>query len=351
MTAQQRLRVAIASVLVCATVGALTILFGSQDLGVRLARTADGGIVIQGVNPHSLARVVGLQPGMLVVGLNDVTLIRLPDYIWSQNPDGTTEPEPIGVDPVRPTPQAMEAEQLDSLLAAPIESVTAAQPWHLDHGTVEAGFGVTSVATNGSYGLWQAVWSFGYGLAILAVGLWWLANGRAGNTLRPLALPLAAAVAAPLILEPLVATDAPLAVVLFGILVPLAMWPLADGLAALIEDPRIRRIVILVAAMVAILAVLAGIAVVFSHPNSRGPHVLRWVLAGAIPLLPGLAAAGRSIPPASAARARRRADCSSRRSSPSPVRRRCSPSPALATRCSCRSPSGCSESSSRGGSP
>jgi signal transduction histidine kinase len=128
-------------------------------------------------------------------------------------------------------------------------------------------------------------------VAILFIAGWWLASGRAGAGLRPLAVPLAVAIAVPFILRPLDATWSPPLIALTGVLLPLSMIPLAIGLFDKIEDEQERRLVAQATTALVAVAILVGVGMAFTEPWS-GSGVARWALVGAIPLIPGLAAAG-----------------------------------------------------------
>ncbi len=74
-------------------------------------------------------------------------------------------------------------------------------------------------------------------------------------------------------------------------MLPLAMVPLAIGLHDRITDAPERRLVAMAVAACLAGAVLVGIGLAFTEPSS-GAGIARWALVGAIPLIPGLAAAG-----------------------------------------------------------
>ncbi len=80
---RDRIAVGVGAVILLTAIG--TLLFARYDSGVRLA-VQDGQVVITEVNVHSIARESGLQPGMLVVALNDVAFIRFPDYVYPRVP-------------------------------------------------------------------------------------------------------------------------------------------------------------------------------------------------------------------------------------------------------------------------
>jgi signal transduction histidine kinase len=141
------------------------------------------------------------------------------------------------------------------------------------------------------YELRQSMPAVFLGIALLFVAGWWLASGRAGTGLQPLAVPLAVAMATPFVLRPLEATWSPALIAIEGILLPIAMLPLALGLQDRIVDVAERRLVAQVTAALSIAAVFVGIGLASTEPWS-GAGLARWALVGAIPLIPGLAAAG-----------------------------------------------------------
>ncbi len=113
---RDRIAVGVGAVILLTAIG--TLLFARYDSGVRLA-VLDGQVVITEVNVHSVARENGLQPGMLVVALNDVAFIRFPEYVYPEfppEPDPDTgeyvEPRPIGIEPSVPTQVPMSEAEL-----------------------------------------------------------------------------------------------------------------------------------------------------------------------------------------------------------------------------------------------
>ena len=80
---------------------------------------------------------------------------------------------------------------------------------------------------------------------LMLVG-WFLASGRAGETLRPLAVSLAVATAVPFLTRPLEASWSPFLVAIGGLVTVLAMVPLAMALIERIDQPEERRLVTLV---------------------------------------------------------------------------------------------------------
>jgi signal transduction histidine kinase len=292
---RDRLAASIAAAAILVAMG--TLMFGRFDAGVRLA-ASNGRVVVTAVNEHSVARSAGIQPGMVVTNLDNVTLVRLPQFVYppippSPNPDTGDVPaqQPSGVDPAAPTDVAMSADEQNALIAAPLLSLQAIQPWDLQGGSAANGWNTLGLSDDGRSALRDAMPSVFLGAAILFIAGWWLASGRGGSNLQPLAVPLAVATAAPFILRPLDATWSPPIIALGGILLPLAMVPLAAGLRDRIADGQERRLVAQATAACVIGGILVGIGLALTEPWS-GSGVARWALVGAIPLIPGLAAAG-----------------------------------------------------------
>ncbi len=128
------------------------------------------------------------------------------------------------------------------------------------------------------------------GLAILGGAIWFLRSGRAGETLRPLAVPVAVSISVPLLVVPLDLV-VPIGFGPATVLVLLALLPLADGAAGLIADPLLRGRVRITTIVVALAA--GFIVVVLPNLASLGGYLGGWRLAGiaAIPLVPALVAA------------------------------------------------------------
>jgi signal transduction histidine kinase len=292
---RDRFAIAIASVGVLVAI--IASMAGISDGGVRLVDQGDH-VVISDVNANSVAHANGLQPGMIVTNLDGVTLLRLPQFIYPSvppTPDPATgeitDPQPIGVDPAEPTVVTLTATSKAALLAAPITDLEAIQPWGLEQGSAANGWPTVRFGIDGGQALRETVPGIFLGAAILFIAGWWLASGRAGRGLQPLAVPLAVATGSPFILWPLEATASPPLIALNGVLLALAMVPLAIGLIERIADPAERRLVGQVVATCTIGALVVGVGLALTEPSS-GSGIARWALVGAIPLIPGLAAAG-----------------------------------------------------------
>src|SRR6185295_11869250 len=91
MDAKLRDRLAIGLAAVSLVLALGTLMFGRYDPGVRLA-ASNGRVFITAVNERSIARGAGLAPGMVVTQLNNVTLIRFPQYVYPEPP--LIEPSP-----------------------------------------------------------------------------------------------------------------------------------------------------------------------------------------------------------------------------------------------------------------
>jgi signal transduction histidine kinase len=295
MTTELRDRLSLSLAALLILLGGGVLLFGRHDPGVRFA-VSDDRVVISEVTEHSYARVYGMEPGMIVTELNGVTLLRLPqpiyrtlepppDWDW----DREWEPEVIGIEPAEPTPVVIGLGALQDILARPLGGLSAIRPADLAVGSAVDGWATAHLWDDGRSGLAETGFGYFLGLVILLVGGTWLASRHAPAALRPLAVPLALAVAAPFLLRPLAATWSPIGVAAFGVLVPLALLPLADGLSRLVADEQDRRLVRLAYGVAAAGAILAGVAIAASQP---GPEIYWWVVAAATTLIPGLAAAG-----------------------------------------------------------
>ena len=63
--------------------GVATLAVGRVDPGLHLTTDDRDRIVIADVDPRSLAWANGIRPGMVVLNLDGVTLINLPQYVLS----------------------------------------------------------------------------------------------------------------------------------------------------------------------------------------------------------------------------------------------------------------------------
>jgi signal transduction histidine kinase len=273
------------------TVGLGALLIGRFDPGIRLF-PSDGKVYVEFVDQFSQAERDGLRSGMVLQSLNDTILIRLPEPRYGKYDEETGEQPILGVEPPVPTPVGLSDDELQNLTGAEIRTLTAIDPISLQHGTIDTGWPVLSAWYPQRSELNNTSFALLPGLALLLVGAWWIASGRAGESLRSLAVPLAVASAVPFLVLPLGATGDPMTTALSGILAALAVVPLGLGLAARIPDESERRFVSIGVAVLAAAAAGASILFVTRGTEQETPEMIRWALIGSIALAPGLAAAG-----------------------------------------------------------
>jgi signal transduction histidine kinase len=291
----ERARTRIAGVIAATALGfsLLVLLFGTYQPGLRLA-TDETGIYVAEVDPFGQAARDGVSEGMRVISLNGQQLIRLPQYAYPEpdpdNPD--VAPEPTLVGPAVPTPVTLPPDELDRLASGRIDSADLIKPTQLATWSVDGQCCPIGVYYPGSLSLTDSSFALLPGLALLLLGIWWLDTGRGGESLRPIALPAAAAAATPFLVGPLVATMSPSLVILAGLLTVTAMIPLALGLAERIDDEHDRRLILWAIAMLSVVGAVSVIFAVTSQAFGTDVEFLRWASIGAIPLVPGLAAAG-----------------------------------------------------------
>ena len=134
------------------------------------------------------------------------------------------------------------------------------------------------------------------GVCLLFGIVLWVRRGQAGETLRPLALPLAVATAAPLILVPTSATFGWATGIVAVALAPAALLLLADGFVERVAQQTRRRIAAAVALAAAVGLVALDIALLAREAsNLSAPEVyvivlgLPLVLAATITLVPAAA--------------------------------------------------------------
>ena len=297
MDARLRDRVAIGIAVVAMVLGVGTLMFGRYDTGITLTVDDQGRVIVVAVNPHSRAEQYGIQAGMIVTQLNGVELIRLPQYIYPDvepSPDPSTGEypiaSPIGVEPQEPTIVPIDPGQLYVLTVQDTRDLTGIQPSDLEQGRPDE-WPLSSLYDDGLDGIRQSLPAVALGAALLMLVGWFLASGRAGETLRPLAVSLAVATAVPFLTRPLEASWSPFLVAIGGLVTVLAMVPLAMALTERIDQPQERRLVTLVVTICTAGAAVIAIAVATTDVWT-GEGIARWALVGAIPLIPGLAAAG-----------------------------------------------------------
>ena len=292
---RRRLTILVAAALIAT--GWTTLLLGRFDSGVRLG-TNGPRVLVTDVIPGSIAAQYGLQIGMVVTQLQGVTLIEMPHYIDPDpampSPDPTTGEIPPYVPTIQPLlPRQVEVDpaMIDSLLARPPTQLSAVQPWDLDQKFYQSPVYEVSLYDDGFDGIRQTLPAFALGVILMGLLGWWLASGRSGESVRGLAGGLALATAAPFLVQPLIATSSLPLVALSGLLLTLAMLPLAWSLLERIRDGADRRLVTYAVVGCAGAAAALGVIAAVNGPwYEQG--LTRWAIVAAIPLLPGLAAAG-----------------------------------------------------------
>ena len=289
-------RLAAAIVAIALAAGLATIVFGTYDSGIRLA-TSNEYIVVYDVQPRSIAAQYGLVPGMIVTELDGVTLVRMPQTIYPSvepSPDPETgeypEMKPIGVEPSRPTVVEMDPATRELLVSRTPTQLAAIEPALLEQAQPDQCCSV-QLYDNGLDGIRMTLPTYVVGVALLLLVGWWLATGRAGGTVRPLATALSVATSVPFLVQPLEASQSVGLLILAGVLVAAAMVPLAAALVARIDDEQDRRFAALAATGCAVGAIVIALVTSGSAPW-YGEGWARWALAAAIPFIPGLGAAG-----------------------------------------------------------
>jgi signal transduction histidine kinase len=294
--ARRRLTLLLAAAIIVA--GWSTLLIVRFDSGVRLMWNGDR-VVVDDVMPGSIAAQYGLEPGMVVTQLQYATLIEMPQYVEpdpalpSPDPEtGEMPPYTPTIRPATPVRVALDDNTLESLLSHTPTQITAVQPWDLDQpGPFREPVNEISLYDDGMDGIRMTMPAFAVGVILLVLVGWWLASGRAGDGVRGLAGPLALATAAPFLVRPMLATHSLPFVVLGGMLLVAAMVPLAVALLGRIPDIHDRRLVRFATIGCVVAAATLGVIEAFNAPW-YGDGFTRWAIVAAIPLLPGLAAAG-----------------------------------------------------------
>ncbi len=294
-------RAAIAMGLVAVVIGVLTPVLARVDPGVRLM-TSEGRVVVWYVDQYSPAAQYGVEAGMVALDVNGQQLIRLPANVYPSaepTPDPVTgdlpAPVPVGVEPAVPTPVSLGAASLEALVEAPLTRLWAIRPADLATWSADNGAPTVTIGDDGRSSLMDSLPLVVFGIAVLFAIAWWLTTGRAGASLRDLGLPLGVATAAPYLLQPLSHLWAPIAGVMLGVLVPMAMLPLAAALLARIEDAQDRGVALAAVATCAATAALLGGARAV-NPGWSSMALAIAALAAGITVIPGLIAAGPAIP-------------------------------------------------------
>jgi signal transduction histidine kinase len=291
MRQQRRDLLAAGIAIVALTLAIGAVVIGRQEPGITL-RVEGDHLVVDQVTPYGLASVDRVDPGAIVVNLNGTQLFRLPAYIYPEpgpSDDPNVAPQPIGTDPLQPTAVPMTPEQLQALANTPVRDLSTIGKDALAQGSPDNWY----IRQFWYYGwTWEATLvPLAIGTMLLVGGWQLLRSGRLGAPLQALAVTLPVAVATPFLVQPLAATWEVVAVTAAGLLAVLAMIPLADALWTRIPGGAERRSTGFTVVFCVVLAILVTIAMVQQQP-SWTIDLLRWALVGAIPLLPGLAAAG-----------------------------------------------------------
>ena len=282
----------VTSVLVVAALlaGVAASVFGSYDSGITW-RAENGRLIVYEVEPKSQAARDGVAVGMIATSYNYTDLLVLPSYQYGEAPpDSQTGEQPItGVSPAVPTVLISDDAALLTLTRQPIEMINLISPEGLERGAPDV-WPVQGFYYPGSRTFFWAPFGMIGGVVILCVGVLWLRSGRASPALRELALPLSLAVASPLLLAPLAAIGTFWPVLLALLLRILTMIPLALGLTDRIERPDDRRLVLI--GIVGLITGAAMAAVGQALDPDETTKLLAWAFTAAIPLVPGVIAAG-----------------------------------------------------------
>ena len=271
--------------------GLIAFLFGSYDSGIRWQfESGSGHLIVADIEPMSQAQRDGIVPGMIAVEVNGQTLIDLPHYEYAEpNPDDPEQqPAIVGIAPATPRNTAELGDQF-VLSRNSIENVGLIMPDALASGSPDH-WAVQRYWYPGAFDFAQGQRAFVPGLLLLVAGAWWLRSTRAGASLRSLAFPLSVATAAPFLVAPFAEIGSVAATLIAGALTIGAMVPLGLGLADRIDDRDRGLVRILIAGLVA----GAAVSVIGYSVGDRRAEVATLVTAmiGAIPVLPGLIAAG-----------------------------------------------------------
>lgn len=190
---------------------------GMVDDGLTFLVESDR-IVVTDVSPWGAAGRSTLQAGAVVLRLNQVRVNRTaPDH-----------DQPV-----------LDTGQWPWLLSEPVEYIEAL-PAEIYDDVVLSGEEPPNDAVRSFYlprGSIEESWpGFAAGLALLGA-IWWWFLGRREPLIRRLAAPAAAAISVPLLLPPFALTWGYGTLQLIAVIVPLAMLPLADGLAGMLGWP------------------------------------------------------------------------------------------------------------------
>jgi signal transduction histidine kinase len=266
---------------------------GTYQPGIRFALDGDRGLLVSEVEHLSQAERDGIRPGMLAVSIDNWALVQLPQYVIDE-PGPSDDPSVAPVKHLEPSQPAFDpatARQILDTVNRGFENAAFIDQSALQTGTPDE-WPILNVFYPAAFQFDQSRMSVLIGIAVLLAAAWWLQTGRFGGALRDLAIPLAVATATPFLVLPMVATGAFWPATAAWTLDIAAMLPLALGLAERIGERDERRIVFagIGVFVIAAAAVVLGTGLGDGSDGSRG--TIRWILVGAIPLLPGLAAAG-----------------------------------------------------------
>jgi signal transduction histidine kinase len=265
------------------------------DPGIHLAVDDRAGrLVVASVDPYSTAARDGIRPGLVVVNLNGLQLISLPQEQLAEPSAPDMASEVIGLSPPVPT-NVVDIRSLWSLASQPVRTIDVIEPAVLQAGGAEAQYSVTGFWYPGWDRLQMSGQAILVGLAVLVIGAWWLMSGRAGESLRDLAFPLATATSVPLLVLPLYAGGVPVQEVLGGVAAIVAMLPLTHALYARIETEADRRFALLAALLFAGAASLFAYLTVYSVGTEPVWPIFTALATAAIPFVPGVLAAGPLI--------------------------------------------------------
>jgi signal transduction histidine kinase len=237
---------------------------GMVDDGLAFLIESDS-IVVTDVSPWGAAGRSSLQPGDVVLRLNQARVNRIA-------PD---REQPV-----------LDAGQWPELLAEPVEYVEALSA-EIYEDAVRSGEEPPYAMVRSFYlprGNVEESWpAFVVGLALL-VAVWWWLLGHREPSIRRLAAPVAAAISVPLLLLPFALTWGHGTLLLLGVVVPLAMLPLADGLAGMFPPGHQRgaRAGLLTVGLVALGGGLLLVQTGFGGPSA----VISAALAASVPIAP-----------------------------------------------------------------
>ena len=299
MTFRRRELAALALVAFTFVLGTIAWGSGPSATGMTLALQNDQ-VVVASVDPGSPAALNGVQTGMVVTMLDQTDVLGASldtKAAIVANPRFWQWLEALWPDQV-PAELAARAQLASEQAAA---AVASPPPTPVDGsdgsyvgstvgqdiqfpGYASVGFNFPDASRSNSL---SSVYA---GLAILIVGIWWLGTGRAGPSLRRVAITLPAATAMPLFALPVqLMPTLPFLITSF-VVVPAGMVPLAADFCDRLDDAalavNLRRVVGVLAAA----SFLAGATFVMGA--DFGWHTT-WsaVLAGCVAFVPGLIAA------------------------------------------------------------